>query len=70
MHATNFKTIYGDIKFGPDGEWARPRILTVQYQGVKGHDIAQFERPGVQPILDPPELKTGKLIYPFASASE
>jgi hypothetical protein len=26
MHATNFKTIMGDIKFGPDGEWAEPRI--------------------------------------------
>ncbi len=70
MHATTFKTIYGDIKFGPDGEWAKPRILTVQYQGVKGHDMTQFEQPGVQPILDPPDLKTGKLISPFASASQ
>jgi branched-chain amino acid transport system substrate-binding protein len=70
MHATTFKTIYGDIKFGADGEWAKPRILTVQYQGVKGHDMAQFEQPGVQPILDPPDLKTGKLISPFASASQ
>jgi branched-chain amino acid transport system substrate-binding protein len=70
MHATNFKTIYGDIEFGPDGEWAKPRILTVQYQGVKGHDLAQFEKPGVQPILDPPDLKTGTLKYPFAAASQ
>ena len=70
MHATNFKTIYGDIKFGPDGEWAKPRILTVQYQGVQGHDMAQFEKPGVQPILDPPAYKTGALKSPYSMPSK
>lgn len=69
MHKTTFKTIYGDITFGADGEWVKPRILTVQYQGVKGHDLAQFEKPGVQPILDPPELKTGTLKYPYSTAA-
>jgi branched-chain amino acid transport system substrate-binding protein len=68
MHQTTFKTIYGDIKFGADGEWAKPRILTVQYQGVKGHDMAQFEKPGVQPILDPPDYKTGTLQSPYTMA--
>ena len=66
MHATNFKTIMGDIKFGPDGEWAEPRILTIQYQGVKGSDLEQFSKPGVQVILDPPAYKTGTLKYPYA----
>jgi len=70
MHSNVFKTIYGDIAFGADGEWVKPRILTVQYQGVQGHDMAQFEKPGVQPILDPPELKTGTLKYPFSSAAK
>jgi branched-chain amino acid transport system substrate-binding protein len=70
MHATTFKTIYGDITFGPDGEWAKPRILTVQYQGVQGHDLAQFEKPGVQPILDPPEFKTGTLKYPYTMTTQ
>ena len=66
MHATTFKTIMGDIKFGPDGEWAEPRILTIQYQGVKGSDLEQFAKPGVQVILDPPAYKTGTLKYPYA----
>jgi branched-chain amino acid transport system substrate-binding protein len=66
MHATTFKTIMGDIKFGPDGEWAEPRILTIQYQGVQGNDLAQFEKPGVQVILDPPAFKTGSLKYPYS----
>ena len=70
MHATTFKTIMGDIKFGPDGEWAEPRILTIQYQGVKGHDLKQFEKAGVQVILDPPAYKTGTLRYPYATAGK
>ncbi|HEX3862364.1 MAG TPA: amino acid ABC transporter substrate-binding protein [Stellaceae bacterium] len=70
MHATTFKTIMGDIKFGADGEWAEPRILTIQYQGVKGHDLDQFANPGVQVILDPPALKTGTLKYPFAGVGK
>jgi branched-chain amino acid transport system substrate-binding protein len=65
IHATTFKTIMGDIKFGPDGEWAEPRILTIQYQGVKGNDLEQFSKPGVQVILDPPAYKTGSLQYPY-----
>ena len=68
MHATTFKTIMGDIKFGPDGERDEPRILTIQYQGVKGNDLAQFESPGVQVILDPPAYKSGTLKYPYSEA--
>jgi branched-chain amino acid transport system substrate-binding protein len=70
MHKTNFKTVYGDIKFGADGEWAKPRILTVQYQNVHGSDLAQFAKPGVQVILDPPALKTGTLQFPYTSAQK
>jgi branched-chain amino acid transport system substrate-binding protein len=70
MHKATFKTSYGDITFGADGEWAKPRILTVQYQGIKGHDLAQFAKPGIQVILDPPEFKTGTLRYPYAAAQK
>jgi branched-chain amino acid transport system substrate-binding protein len=70
MHKTAFDTIYGKIEFGPDGEWVKPRILTVQYQGVKGHDLAQFANQGVQVILDPPELKTGTLKAPYSLAAQ
>jgi branched-chain amino acid transport system substrate-binding protein len=70
MHKTVFDTIYGKIEFGADGEWVKPRILTVQYQGVKGHDLAQFANPGVQVILDPPELKTGTLKAPYSLAAQ
>jgi branched-chain amino acid transport system substrate-binding protein len=62
LHATNFHTIVGDVKFGPDGEWAAPRILTVQYQNIHDNDLAQFTKPGVQVILDPPEFVSGKVM--------
>ena len=65
LRSHTIKTIMGDIKFGPDGEWAEPRILTIQYQGVKGNDLEQFSKPGVQVILDPPAYKTGSLKYPY-----
>jgi branched-chain amino acid transport system substrate-binding protein len=69
IHSTTFKTLVGDVRFGPDGEWAAPRILTIQYRDIKGHDLKQFTAPGHQVILYPPEFKTGTLAYPFSEAS-
>jgi len=67
-HKTEFDTIIGKIKFGPLGEWEKPRILFDQYQNVSGNDVEQFRKPGRQIILHPPEYKSGDLIYPFAKA--
>ena len=67
-HKTEFNTIVGKIKFGPLGEWDKPRILFDQYQNVVGNDVEQFRKPGRQIILHPPEFKSGDLIYPFAKA--
>lgn len=67
IHANRFQTIVGDIGFGPDGEWTQPRMLTVQYRGIKGHDMDQFTRPEAEVILDPPEYKTADLHYPFGA---
>jgi branched-chain amino acid transport system substrate-binding protein len=69
IHSTTFKTLVGDITFGSDGEWAAPRILTIQYRDIKGPNLKQFTEPGHQVILYPPEFKTGTLIYPFSEAS-
>jgi branched-chain amino acid transport system substrate-binding protein len=66
IHKTSFQTVVGDIKFGPDGEWATPRILTIQYQNIKGHGMEQFTEPGHQVILYPRDLKSGTLQYPYS----
>jgi branched-chain amino acid transport system substrate-binding protein len=68
LRKTRFRTVVGDVKFGPDGEWETSRILYVQYQGIRGNDINQYREPGRAVILYPPELKSGELIYPFAKA--
>jgi branched-chain amino acid transport system substrate-binding protein len=70
LHEARFKTIVGDVKFGPLGEWEKTRILTIQYQHISGKDLDQFKQPGKQVILYPPELKSGDLIAPFAKAHE
>lgn len=67
MHANRFKTLVGEIGFGPDGEWTESRMLTVQYRGIKGHDMEQFTRPENEVILDPPIYKTSDLHYPFGA---
>ncbi|KAA0970411.1 ABC transporter substrate-binding protein [Aureimonas fodinaquatilis] len=70
IRSTEFKTIGGDISFGERGEWAQPRILWVQYQGVSGNSIEQFMEPGRQVILYPDQFKSGELKYPFSEASK
>ncbi len=66
IHNTTFKTIVGDIKFGANGEWAKERILFVQYQGVVGNDVNQFRQVGKQVIVFPAEYKSGEFKYPYA----
>ena|SRR5215472_3877346 len=68
LHKTSFKTIIGDVKFGPLGEWEKSRILYVQYQNIQGDDINQFRQPGKAVIMYPREFKSGELIYPYAKA--
>jgi branched-chain amino acid transport system substrate-binding protein len=68
LHKAAFKTVIGDVKFGPLGEWEKSRILYIQYQNIQGNDINQFRQPGRAVILYPPELKSGQLIYPLAKA--
>src|SRR5439155_15818624 len=46
IRANEFGTIVGKVRFGPNGEWAKSRVLQVQYQGIKGIDVEQFRVPG------------------------
>jgi branched-chain amino acid transport system substrate-binding protein len=62
MHATTFKTIIGDVKFGESGEWAQPRMLAAQFQHVKGNDIEQFKSTDKVVVVAPAEYKSGELL--------
>ena len=68
MHKATFKTVLGDVKFGPDGEWAQSRVLQVQFQNIKGNDLGQFKDVSAQSIVAPAKYKSGTLIYPYANA--
>jgi branched-chain amino acid transport system substrate-binding protein len=67
---TTIKTVFGDVKFGKDGEWETQRILMVQFQGITGNDIDQFKDPKKTVVLDPPDFKAGNLLYPYSDAKK
>ena len=64
----SFTTVVGDVKFGARGEWAQSRVLQVQYQNIKGHDVAQFKEMSTQVAVAPAEYASGEPIYPYESA--
>ena len=68
LHHATFQTVVGDVSFAPNGEWARSRVLQVQFQGIKGNALDQFRKPGTQVIVWPPEAKSGALRYPLQDA--
>src|SRR5207245_8037325 len=61
-----FNTIVGEIGFGKDGEWSKPRVLEVQFQNIKGNDLNGFKDPRTEVILEPSEYQTGEVIAPYS----
>jgi len=68
IHANSFKTVVGEISFGKDGEWSKPRMVVTQFQNIEPSNVEQFKSGVKQPILWPPEYKTGTMIYPYEAA--
>jgi branched-chain amino acid transport system substrate-binding protein len=70
MHKATFDTVVGKIAFAKNGEWAEPRLLLIQYQGIVGNEVEQFKQPGKQVVLYPPQYKSGELKVPFDSTKK
>jgi branched-chain amino acid transport system substrate-binding protein len=68
MRANTFTTVVGDVRFASNGEWVQSRILQVQFQNIKGNDLAQFKDVSIQVVVAPTEYESGKLIYPYEKA--
>jgi branched-chain amino acid transport system substrate-binding protein len=68
MRSHSFTTVVGEVTFGKDGEWVKPRAIVTQWQHVSGNDLAQFTDMRHEVIVWPPEYKTGDLIYPYTDA--
>ena len=68
IHSHSFNTVVGELSFGADGEWSKPRQLLTQFQNVEPNNLDQFKKGDKQPILWPPEYANGTMIYPYADA--
>ena len=68
IRANTFKTVLGDVRFGENGELAQSRVLQVQFQNIKSHDLAQFKNISTQVVVAPTEYESGNLIYPYEKA--
>jgi branched-chain amino acid transport system substrate-binding protein len=69
LRKTTFKTIMGDWAYGPGGEWTKSGMMQVQYHDIKeGDGLETWKGMSYQTVLTPPELATGKVIYPYEKA--
>jgi len=68
LHKNELKTMVGPIKYGPDGEWANPRVVQAQFRGVTDKNMDQFRQAGRQVVLYPDAYKTGDVVTPFEKA--
>lgn len=65
MHKTEFDTYVGKVRFAKNGEWAAPRMLTVQYHGISGNDLEQWKKPGHVTVLAPSSYANGAVMTPY-----
>jgi branched-chain amino acid transport system substrate-binding protein len=61
-----FATVVGDVSYGRDGEWAKPRVLEVQFQNVTGSGVDQFNTTKNEIVVAPPEFRTGEVLAPYS----
>jgi branched-chain amino acid transport system substrate-binding protein len=66
--STTFDTVMGSVTFGVKGEWAEPRVLQVQFQGISGHAVDQFQNGSRQIVVTPPDFTSGEVRFPYAEA--
>jgi branched-chain amino acid transport system substrate-binding protein len=68
IRKNEMKTVVGPIRYGPDGEWATPRVVQAQFRGVVDKNVEQFRDPKKFVVLYPQQFKTGEVIAPFEKA--
>lgn len=68
IRENEFETVVGKVSFGEKGEWAKPRVLQVQFQNVEDNNLDQFRTSGKRIVIEPKEWKSGDLIFPYNDA--
>jgi branched-chain amino acid transport system substrate-binding protein len=61
-----FKTVVGDVAFGKNGEWAKSRIMTIQFQNIAGTSVDDFRDGKGETVLWPDQYKAGAAILPYS----
>ena len=67
IRSHSFKTVVGDVAFGEKGEWKEARILTVQFQDIKGTSVDDFRDGKGEVVVWPDQYKAGDAILPYTS---
>jgi hypothetical protein len=62
--------VVGPVQFGPYGEWAKSRVLMVQYQNITTTDLEQFKHAGKRIVLYPKEWVSGEFKFPYTEAKK
>jgi branched-chain amino acid transport system substrate-binding protein len=63
-----FPTVVGDVRFGQLGEWATPRVLTVQFRNIGSNKISEFAKPEARVVVAPSDYASGNVVVPFRAA--
>jgi branched-chain amino acid transport system substrate-binding protein len=66
IHTHTFKTVVGDVSFGEKGEWAKARIMTIQFQNITGTAVDEFRDGKGETVLWPDQYKNGDPILPYS----
>jgi branched-chain amino acid transport system substrate-binding protein len=71
LRKNEFKTIMGNWRYGPNGEWTKSGMLQVQYHNIKdGDGLDVWKGMSYQTVLTPADQKTGNVIYPYEKAKQ
>jgi branched-chain amino acid transport system substrate-binding protein len=63
-----FHTVVGDVRFGRNGEWAEPRVLTVQFRNIGSNNASEFAKPDARSVIAPSNYVSGEVNVPFREA--
>jgi branched-chain amino acid transport system substrate-binding protein len=66
LRKNELKTIMGNWRYGPGGEWTKSGMMQVQYHSIKEGET--WKGMNYQTVLTPADLKTGNVIYPYEKA--
>ena len=69
MRDGEFDTVVGKVKFAPNGEWAKTRVLQVQYQGIEGQRARDLHEAGHAGGAVPGRVGVGRAQLPLRAVA-